>query len=140
MPDIGGVYTATSTSTVSFDDWWLEVIEDSSYNIILSVIDFKRASQEEQTKYHAMSRRFPIVVRGVIRGEEFDIKIEFLTVAAFNEFEAIRNLQRTVLLRRGYTGEQWYIDLGPNRPIEEAPSDHTYKVVNLTATEVDVPA
>jgi hypothetical protein len=139
MPDIGGAYSATASATATFTDWWLEVIEDASYNMQLSVVDFKRTGTEEKTKYHALGRSKPIIVREVVEGETLNLKIEFLTVADFNKFEAIRNLQRTVLLRRGYTGEQWYVDLGSTRAIEEAPADYTYKVVSLELTEVDAP-
>lgn len=139
MPDIASVYTATSTATVSFDDWWLEVIEDSSYNMTLSVVDFRQTSEEEQTQYHALGRRNAIVVRGTIRGEEFDIVLEFLDLTEYNKFEAIRYLQRTVLLRRGYTGDQWYVALGKARPIEEGTSDHTYKQIAMHLLEQDAP-
>jgi hypothetical protein len=139
VAELGGPYSATQTATVSFPDWWLEVLEDSSYSMQLFVVDFKRQNEEEQTKYHALGRSKTIVVRGVIRGESLDLKLEFLTVADYNKFEAVRNLQRTVLLRRGYTGEQWYISFDAARVVEEAPADYTYKIIDISATEVDAP-
>lgn len=139
MPDIAGPYSASVAETLVFDDWWLECPENPIYNMTLSVIHFYRHNKEEQTVYKPLSRPKPVVVRGVIRSEEFNLKIEFLTEADFTKFEQIRGLQLTLLLKRGYTGEQWYIVLGANRGVEEAPADHTYKVIEIGATEVDAP-
>lgn len=141
MPDIGSGYTAASVTTLNFNGWWLVNPNDSTYNVELSVIgnSFKRTKKEEQSIYEPLGRSLPIVVRGVMRGEKFTLTIEFLTEADWQKFENLRNQQVTLLLKRGYTGEQWYGVLGAERELSEAPSDHTYKVISVPFIETDAP-
>jgi hypothetical protein len=141
MAETASAYSATQTATLTYPDWWLEDPGNSANNIILSVVGgpHKRQKKEEQTVYQALERPGYIVVRGVMRKERFDLEIDFTTVAAWQAFENIRAQQRTLLLQRGYTGEQWFGSLGPMRDLEEHTSDYTYKKVKIEFIETDAP-
>lgn len=142
MPDIGSVYSTTATATLTFSEWWLKNPLDSTYNQTLSVMGdggFKRSRKEEQSIYEPLGRPMPIVVRGVIRGERLKLQLEFLTQAAWDKFEDIRNQQQTLLLQRGYTNEEWYGVLGAERELTEARHDANYKVIDIDFIETDAP-
>lgn len=141
MPDIGSPYSTTASATLTFTDWWLKNPIDPTYNQVLSVVgdNFKRTRKEEQSVYEPLSRPMPVVVRGVVRGERFQLQLEFLTLAAWEAFEDIRNQQQTLLLQRGYTNEEWYGVLGAEREITEARADANYKVISIEFIETDSP-
>ncbi len=141
MPDIGSPYSTTASTTLTFTDWWLKNPVDETYNQIIIVAgdNFTRQRKEEQSVYEPLGRIMPVVVRGVMRGERFKLKLEFLTVAAFNKFEDLRNQQATLLLQRGYTNEDWYGSLGAEREVTEDRADNTHKFVDIEFIETDAP-
>lgn len=140
MPDIGGVYSASATSTLSFSEWWLKNPLDPTYNLVLSVAGvFKLTKKEEQSVYEPLGRPMPVVVRGVMRGERFPMTVDFLTIAEWQKFEALRNQQVTLLLQRGYSNEEWYGVIGAQREITEHISDHTYKTITFEFIETGSP-
>jgi hypothetical protein len=141
MPDIGGTYTTSGDITLTVTDWWLIDLYDSTKNYvpILYGTNFKRGRHEDQAHFNPLGRKFPVVLRGMIRGEVLTLPFEAISQSDFDKFEAIRAGQRTLLLKRGYTSEQWYVSLGPERSVDEAGYDATFRRWTVEATEVDVP-
>lgn len=141
MPDIAGVWSTSLTSTLTYDEWWLIDLVNDSLNYMPNFYGpvLRRDQKEEQAVFNPLGREFSVVLRGVIRGERLELPFEAVTQAEFDAYNNIRAVQRTLLLKRGYTGEQWYISLGAERPVEEAGYDDEYRRWVVEATEVDVP-
>lgn len=141
--EFASAYSSTVTATVTFDPWWIKDLTDPlNYSMAVDVmnIPFTQTRQEERAEFHALSRANPVVVRGILRGEEFpDITFEFTAEADWAKFESIRNLQRTLLLQRGWTGEQWYISLGSQRSLALQNTFPVMRTVTMSAVEVDKP-
>lgn len=139
MPDVASdnVVASSSISSAGLQPWWLEDPLDSSRNIPVNVVKFSRKIKEEQTVYRPLGRPQHVVVRGVVRAELFALKFEFLSLSEYSKFRTLRNSQRTLLLRRIYTGEQWYIVFGTDLDIEEPTPDPNYVIIEIEAAEVD---
>lgn len=130
-----------SSATSAFQDWWLKCPQDATLNFIpkFTGTEFRRRSDEEQTVFRAVGRKYPVVVRGVIQSETLHLPFTCDNNTDWDRLTKIRNSQRTLLLQRGYTNEQWYIDLVGDRPAVELAWDPTYKTVPMDANEVDRP-
>lgn len=141
MTTLYSAYAATVSGTVSFTGWWLKDPQDPTLNYQPDFYGtvFKRLAVEEQAVFSPLGRRTYVVVRGQLKGEQLTLPFEAVTAAAFQKFQAIRAAQRTLLLQRGDTGEQWYGVLSNNRPVEEAGYDPNFKQWEMTFNETDAP-
>jgi hypothetical protein len=94
---------------------------------------------EDQAVFEPVARSTPIILADVVRSKTFDFSVDFLVPAEFNLFMALANAQRTLLLRRPWTGEQWWIRIGPKVEVIEQSTTPIRYIVDATAREVDVP-
>ncbi len=127
------------TPDYTSDTGWLLKDLTSGTFIELPLINppFKHKVTEQQARYNPLGRSRVVVVSDTIQGEEFQLDMEFLTVAHFNNFKTLRNYQRTLLLQRVYTDEQWYIRLGADMNVDEPNTAQI--LVSMNAVEVDAP-
>lgn len=139
--EVVSTWTNVTADPVSFNDWWFKDLYDRTKNMKLQVMNdpFTQTQEEEQAKYRPLNRSNPIIVRGVIRGQEFPLEVDFQSEAEYNKFLNLRKGQRPILLQRGWTKEQWYISLGPNLAMRLGNHFPTYRVVTIDCTEVDRP-
>lgn len=123
------------------DPWWLKDPFNSANDIKPSLIGdgFNRSRHEDQAVFSPISRSKVVVVADVERGWHFNLHFEFLNDADWNAFQTLRSLQRTLLLQRVYTNDQWYIRLGDLIDLHEASTYPIYRTCVITAEEVDVP-
>ena len=83
------------------------------------------------------------VVHGQMLAEEFDLAIYFEDTAEFEAFDAIRDLQETVLLKSDMEGATYWVALGSARPAaiisESQRHTITKRGLSIHCTPVDAP-
>jgi hypothetical protein len=111
--------SATQNVTLTVTAWWLKDLTDPTLNVELPIFGdaFPTTRPEDQATFRPLGRTRPIVVSDVIRGEEFKLRLYFRGAVAYDDFEAIRAVQRTLLLQSDMT-QQWYVRLGAERGTE----------------------
>lgn len=124
-------YTATT-------GWLLkDPVTNKTIDLPLVNPPFKHMKPEQQAKFNPLGRTRVIIVSDQIQGEEFDFEMLFMSRLAFSEFSDLRALQRTLLLQRTETSQQWYVRLGSDFKVQEPNTGVIEAQIN--AVEVDVP-
>jgi len=94
---------------------------------------------EDMAQYSPLGRSRDVFVSDVIRGAEFKFTFDFTDTTEYNTFVTLRETQRTLLLSRPWSGDQWYIRLGSKMGVLEMNTNPIRRLVDISATEVDVP-
>lgn len=141
MATIASALSATAAALFQSKDWWLKDPLDASRNMVIDQIGDKvtQTATEERATYKPLGRKNVVIISDVIHGEHFDLTLEFLTEEAYNRFETLFKSQRTLLLQRGFTGEQWWIRLGQVRALTILNFSPPVRQVRIDADEVDAP-
>lgn len=124
-----------------YKDWWIKDVNDSGYNAKCDVMnpEWVTTSHEDQAVYHPLGRDRDVVISDVVRGESFDLDLEFPTKADQDNFETMRKRQRTLLLQSIFTNEQWHIRLGADRVRSLTNTEPKLYRARVSAIEVDPP-
>lgn len=139
---VASVWSAPTTPVTAVDnEWRLRDPLDSTRNIVLSVIgdNVSHRIPEDKAFFSPMGRTRKVSVADVIRGNESELQLEFLTEAAWLAFEKLRNSQRTLFLTRGWTGEAWYIQFDQILEMTIHNYFPTYRTVTISWIEMDAP-
>jgi hypothetical protein len=154
---VTSAWSPVVSTTLVLANWWISVPGQPSYGLALHrvrsiagssamgiPVSLKIDKPQDQGRFNAFGRPNAVIVYGDMRSQEFDLAVVFLTQAEFNAFEAIRNLQTTVLLQSDMNGESYYVALGATRPVNILrASDRTKptgaKELVIHCTPVDAP-
>lgn len=142
MALIGGAYSTTATITNTDDRWWLKDPVEPSLNMTIDVIneELNLHKKEQQAKFFALGRQRPVVVRDVIQGiDSSPLHLDFIGEESFDNFEALRNRQRTLLLQTPMYGRQWYISFDTDMEERWINTADAYRKVFVSLIEVDKP-
>lgn len=102
--------------------------------------DFTTSSPEAGAAFTPAGSAFKVIVTDSIYGDEFDMEVFFATTAEYTVFKAMRDAQRTLLLRNPQ-GEQWFIRFHGEKEVARAGFGNTQKrVVKIKAIEVAPPS
>lgn len=134
---------ATSPLTLTINDWWLSDLQIPANSLAVSVMNetFKFGEHEEMAEYNPIGRKFPLIVSDVIHGLTAPLILEFLTKADYDAFRALRQLQKTLVLKSPMVaGEQWYIRIRDDVEYEVYNTKpDLYRTAAFQVIEQDVP-
>lgn len=107
---VAGPYSATVSASYTASEWAIHVPTDPTKNMVIYRDDsnFEYEGEEPGAANYAKGRRNAIIVKGDIQGENFPLVLQFETQAAFQAFEAIRDLQEAVFLISDMN-RAWYV-------------------------------
>jgi hypothetical protein len=130
--------TVVAGAQLTLTDWWLKDPIDPTRNMAVDIRgdDFQQNSSTQQAEYHPLGSKYPIIVSDVVGAEEFFLHFEFTSKAAYLAFEVLRTSQRTLLLQRTYTGDQWYIRFAAKRTLIMTAHNPPLWRVDIEAREV----
>ncbi len=134
--------SATSGSaTLTATTWWLKDVKNSALNIQLVVLGttFDVSTHEAMGVFRPLGRKNAVIVTDVVEGEEFDLVLEFTTVAAFNAFKAIRDPRRVLILYSPFVSKQWWVKIGRDVTEKVNGFDPNYRNVKVSFIEQDAP-
>lgn len=117
--------------------YWLNSTTNAAYNAAFNVeVGLQVDRKEPQSVLKLLGRSNPVVLRGRIAGQSASMKIECVTKAESDAFDALRELGETLWLASPL-GDGLYISLGDSAPAT-VESD-TYCEISVDYTEVDRP-
>lgn len=127
--------------TITSDEWELKDPFNSAHNLVLNVIGdhVTQHQPEDKAFFSPVGRTRKLVVSDTIKGAEMALTLEFVTDAEFQKWLVLRNLQQTLLLVRGWTAEQWYVQVDSDPTNDLFNYSPTYRTAQATFIEVDVP-
>jgi hypothetical protein len=141
MATITSLASIAVAASFASREWWLKDPLDASRNMTFDVVGDRvtQSATEERATYKPLGRKNVVIISDVIHGEHFELTLEFLTDTAYNRFETLYKSQRTLLLQRGFTNEQWWIRLGQVRTLTILNFTPPIRQVKIDAEEVDAP-
>ncbi len=140
--DVFSAASITRTATVTITEWTLvDFAGGTRMDITLSAPPVF-SSEERSAEFLPIGRKHPVTLADTVGGEQTTLSLVFLTHAAYQSFEAMRKLQRTLLLQdpQGQSeARQWYIRLGAVRASAMVNTQTrgaiTWRVVSIDASE-----
>lgn len=141
MPDIYSPPSTTASATVTLTAWWLKDVKAPALNREIDVLGPLRSERREsQGVFRTLGRDRPVVVSGPLTGEEGELVVDFVDQAEYDDFEALRETQRVLLLQSPF-GDSYYVRLGENRrtSFEAANGADRFREVTVGFIEVDRP-
>lgn len=136
---IAGAYSANSSGGTNVGSgWWLKDLETPARNMQPDFIgtEFKTVSDEDVSLYHPVGVPNAVSVSDVVRGEKFDLEMEFLTDAEYDKFKVLRDSRRVLLLQSFWMSKQWYIKFSGARTHIRSNTTPILHTVTITAEEV----
>lgn len=139
MATIASSASATSSATLTLEEWWLKDVLNAAENKVISPINKKLSLRRpvDTAFFSPLGRERKVKVFELSRGAEFPLELEFFSQAEVEAFEVWINRHGKLLLQAPW-GEQWYVELdGPfTRHNYNYPD---YFTGDLTFVEVDAP-
>lgn len=123
-------------------EWWLKDMTDPNLNLVVVPLGDKlrMKSKEQMAEYSPLGRAHKVIVTDVIQGDEFTLKLEFVTKADWDAFKAIRNTRRVLLLQSPWLEQQWWVKIGRDLQLDIQNSTDAYRVADVDFIEVDEPS
>jgi hypothetical protein len=136
-------FSVTPTASTTSGRWVLTDIEDPTNptSLLIDILEdgLDIVYPEDLAQYSPLGRTRDVFISDVIRGAEFRFTFDFVDTTEYETFKTLRETQRTLLLQRPWSGDQWYVRLGPKMSVMEMNTNPIRRIVDMTATEVDVP-
>jgi hypothetical protein len=102
--------------------------------------DFSVVSPESGAFFSPLGSAYKVRVTDSIMGDEFEMTLLFLLTTEYNKFKAMRDGQRTLLLRNPES-EQWFIRFDGDMEVARAGFGNTQRrMVKVKAIEVAPPS
>jgi hypothetical protein len=126
-------------ASVNYNKWFLKdpvFMQDESDHIDLFVdgdSGLTIESHEDQAEFGPLGRRERVIVRDVVRGDKFSLKVQVMGESERRHLDNMRKRQRTLLLQSPF--QQWYVSIGrdTSREIQNVVDD--YEMINLDFIE-----
>lgn len=139
---IAGAYSANVSATVNDTEWRIRDRDNPLTNTMkLNILgaSVKTQHPEDKAFFSPLGRARKVAVSDVLKGSESTLQVEFLTDDDYHLFMALRALQKTLWLTRGWTGEGWWIQFTEQGEEELFNYSPTYRTFTIGWIEVDAP-
>jgi hypothetical protein len=113
-------FTPSGSITVTPFNFWLSnpLIPGSAIPVSLAPGTFGEGTGERQAVYNLLGNEYPVVLADTIQASSLTLNFVFLSDAAYQAFEALRQSQAVLLLQAATWAQQWYVRLGPSFDVE----------------------
>lgn len=135
--------SVTTSSVAVGGRWKLKDMLDSTRNLDIDLISdkgFEWARQEDLAVFEPFGRTTPIIVADVVRSRTISCTVDIVNSSEWAAFLVLANSQRTLLLQRPWTGEQWWVRFTSKVEIVEQSTSPIRYIAEFELREVDVPA
>lgn len=135
-------YSSTEQFSISYNEWWMRHLSDSTRDIRNLFIDndpLDIETSEDQAVFNPLQRRAPVVIKDAgIKAARFNLSIQFLGEQAFADFNYLRELQTTLLLQSPMQ-KQWYFVFDSSAKERIHNTVDAYRHVEIGIIEVERP-
>jgi len=123
--------------------WKLKDPLDASRNLDIDLISdrgFEWDRVEDMAVFEPFGRATPIVLADVVRSRTITCTVDIVDSTEYAKFLVLANSQRTLLLQRPWTGEQWWVRITAKVQVIEQSTTPIRYVIEFELREVDVPS
>jgi hypothetical protein len=133
MPDIAGVYTATTSVVLTppSNKWWLKDMVTDLSNVTLAIERFSITPREDVGVFDGVGRDDPVTASDGRKGWQINADVRVDSQADYEKLDALLKTGRVLLLQDGSFPREWYVKLvksGSWEQIRAVDPTNTYPV------------